>query len=223
MTSLVIFDCDGVLVDSEPISCRVAAEILKDFGVPIDAAGVMQRYLGHSQASIRRLAAEEYGVDVPDSYLTEVRQRIVPAFQAELQAMPGVDQVLEALTVPVCVGSSSQPERIRLSLELTGLARFFGDHIYSASQVARSKPAPDLFLFAAEQMGQPPEDTLVVEDSPAGVTAALAAGMTVVGFTGGSHYTSRAMVDRLGEAGATAVVHNMPSLELWLAERSDTR
>ena len=216
MTSLVIFDCDGVLVDSEPISCRVAAEILRGYGVPIDSAGVMRRYLGHSQASIRRLAGEEFGIDVPDGYLTEVRQRIVPAFQAELQAMPGVDKVLEALTVPICVGSSSLPERIKLSLDLTGLARFFGDHIYSASQVARSKPAPDLFLFAAEQIGQSPQDTLVVEDSPAGVTAALAAGMAVVGFAGGSHYNGPTTADPLRDAGATVVVPDMPALGRWL-------
>ena len=216
MASLVIFDCDGVLVDSEPISCRITAEVLGGFGVPIDGAGVMQRYLGHSQAAIRRLVAEEFGVDIPESYLSEVRRRIVPAFRADLKPIPGVDRVLEALTVPVCVGSSSQPERIRLSLDLTGLARFFGDHVYSASQVTRSKPAPDLFLFAADRMGQPPKDTIVIEDSAAGVTAAVAAGMTVVGFTGGSHSDGAPMAERLRAAGAADVVPNMPALGRWL-------
>ena len=217
MTSLVIFDCDGVLVDSEPISCRITAEVLGSYGVPIDTAGVMRRFLGHSQAAIRRLAAEEFGVDIPERYLSEVRQRIVPAFRAELRAIPGIHQVLEALTVPICVGSGSQPERIRLSLELTGLDGFFGKHIFSASQVARSKPAPDLFLFAAEKMGHPPADTLVVEDAVAGVTAAVAAGMTVVGFTGGSHSDGAPMADRLRAAGAIDVMPDMPALGRWIA------
>lgn len=220
MLRLVIFDCDGVLVDSEPISCRITTEVLHAYGVPIEPDGVMRRYLGHSQAAIRKLVAEEYGVEIPDSYLTEVRQRIVPAFEAELQAIPGIHAVLEGLTVPTCVGSSSLPERIRLSLRLTGLDRFFGDHVYSASQVARSKPAPDLFLFAAQQMGQPPEDTVVVEDSLAGVTAGVAAGMTVIGFTGGSHSDGPTMTDRLLAAGATAVVPDMPALGALLDGRA---
>ena len=187
MTELVIFDCDGVLVDSEVLSCRAMAEILVAAGVPATAAMIGRRF-GMKQHDILAHVAADSGVAIPDG----VEARIWPAtralFQAELQPMPGVARFLERLgDRPRCVASSSSLERIRFSLTRTGLIHHFGDNIFSSQQVARGKPAPDLFLFAAERMGVAPERAVVIEDSIYGVQGARAAGMRAIGYLGGSH------------------------------------
>jgi HAD superfamily hydrolase (TIGR01509 family) len=186
-TALVIFDCDGVLVDSEPIALRMLVEMLAEAGVPLDAAAVSDRFLGRSLASTRAHLAEEFGLTLTDATLEDLRLKLYAAFGAELAPIPGVAETLARLGTPFCVASSSQTERIRLSLDLTGLLPAFEGAIFSASEVANGKPAPDLFLHAAARMGADPAACLVVEDSPAGVAAGKAAGMRVVGFLGGGH------------------------------------
>lgn len=186
-TALVIFDCDGVLVDSEPIALRMLVEMLAEAGVPLDAAAVSDRFLGRSLASTRALLTEEFGLTLTDAALEDMRLKLYAAFGAELAPIPGVAETLPRLAMPFCVASSSQTERIRLSLDLTGLLPAFEGAIFSASEVANGKPAPDLFLHAAARMGVDPAACLVVEDSPAGVAAGRAAGMRVVGFLGGGH------------------------------------
>ncbi|MDX7952103.1 HAD family phosphatase [Lichenihabitans sp. Uapishka_5] len=187
MTELVIFDCDGVLVDSEVLSLTAMAAVLVEAGVPATAA-MIGRCFGMKQKDILAVVARETGVAIP----VEANERIWPAtrilFDQHLQAMPGVQRFLERLgDRPRCVASSSSLERIRFSLNKTGLARFFGENIFSSQQVARGKPAPDLFLFAAERMGVAPERAVVIEDSTFGVEGARAAGMRAIGFLGGSH------------------------------------
>lgn len=186
-TALVIFDCDGVLVDSEPIALRMLVEMLAEAGVPLDAAAVSDRFLGRSLASTRALLTEEFGLTLTDAALEDMRLKLYAAFGAELAPIPGVAETLPRLAMPFCVASSSQTERIRLSLDLTGLLPAFEGAIFSASEVANGKPAPDLFLHAAARMGVDPAACLVVEDSPAGVAAGRAAGMRVIGFLGGGH------------------------------------
>jgi HAD superfamily hydrolase (TIGR01509 family) len=186
-SELVIFDCDGVLVDSEPIAMRVLLEVLAEEGLPLAPATGYDRFLGRSLGDIRGMLAADFGIALDDAALERMRRRLYAAFRAELQPTPHVAATLAALPSAFCVASSSQPERIRLSLEVTGLLPFFAGHIFSASMVARGKPAPDLFLHAARSMGFAPEDCLVVEDSPAGVRAARAGGMRVAGYLGGSH------------------------------------
>jgi HAD superfamily hydrolase (TIGR01509 family) len=187
MTGLVVFDCDGVLVDSEPIAMRVLLETIAAEGLALDEATGYARLLGRSLAGIREILAEEFGIVLDDAALAGMRRRLYAAFESELQPIPGVAATLDALGRPYCVASSSQPERIEVSLRATGLWARFEGRVYSASMVDRGKPAPDLFLHAASAMGFAPRDCLVVEDSPAGIEAAQAGGMRVIGFLGGTH------------------------------------
>lgn len=186
---LIIFDCDGVLVDSEPISVEVLAEALGAAGMPIDSDEVYRRFLGRSLSAVIEAARIEYGLEIDDAFLSAMRASLYDRFRSELAPISGVGEALDglaALNLDWCVASSSQRERIELSLTVTGLiARF--PKIFSATMVERGKPAPDLFLLAAREMGHEPTDCIVIEDSPAGVEAAKAAGMTVFAFTGGSH------------------------------------
>ena len=184
---LVIFDCDGVLVDSEPISISVLLGLIAEAGITIPVGVAYERFLGRSMATIAELLGEEYGFDMARAQLDKMRARLNERFEAELQPIGGIRETLESLAIPFCVASSSQPERIARSLHTTGLLPFFTGRQFSSTMVARGKPAPDLFLHAASKMGFAPEDCLVIEDSPAGVEAALAAGMRVFAFAGGSH------------------------------------
>jgi HAD superfamily hydrolase (TIGR01509 family) len=172
MVSCIIFDCDGVLVDSEMIAARVAAECFTEAGMPITAEELTSRFSGIGGDQVTAQLAAQFGV-VPDAAMTEKRRhRIMTAFASELQAMTGVNCALELLAQVKCVASSSHPERIALSLQLTGIERHFGDRVYSSSMVSRGKPAPDLFLYAADQLGHLPRNCLVIEDSVHGVAAA---------------------------------------------------
>lgn len=184
---LVIFDCDGVLVDSEPISIQVLTEIISEAGVEISAGVAYRDFLGRSMASILETLSDRYKLTMSGDHLAEIRSRLYGRFERSLVAVKGVRAMLDALQLPCCVASSSQLERIRLTLRITGLLEYFEPHLYSSSMVANGKPAPDLFLLAARSCGVRPEACVVIEDSPAGIEAAKRAGMRVFGFTGGSH------------------------------------
>ncbi|WEX85945.1 HAD family hydrolase [Sinorhizobium garamanticum] len=184
---LVIFDCDGVLVDSEPISLAVLVEALDAAGVSMTTAEASERFLGRSLKSMSAILHDEHGLATDDAFLEGMRTRLYARFREELKPVHGIRRAVEQLDGACCVASSSQPERIRLSLTVTGLIDLFEPHIFSASMVALGKPAPDLFLYASEQMGYASADCVVVEDSPAGIEAAKAAGMRVFAFAGASH------------------------------------
>ena len=209
---LVIFDCDGVLVDSEPIAMRLLVETIAGAGLALDPEAAHELLLGKSLASMRAILARDFGVVLSDAALDAMRGRLYAAFRAELRPIPGIVAALDALPCAFCVASSSQPERIEVSLTATGLWPRFEGRVFSATMVARGKPAPDLFLFAAETLGYPPSACLVVEDSPAGITAAKAAGMRVIAFTGGSHATSDAHRARIAALGPDAVLADMRGL-----------
>lgn len=186
----IIFDCDGVLVDSELISSRELATFLSDLGRPTTAEECRENFTGLSLKSVSDIVRDDWGVDLPDDFITALRTRDQAAFDRDLKAVPGIHEVLDMLDhrgLRYCVASSGSPEKIQHSLMLTTLTQRFGDNVFSASNVAHGKPAPDLFLWAAKTMGAAPVDCLVIEDSPAGVQAAKAAGMRVFGFTGGAH------------------------------------
>jgi HAD superfamily hydrolase (TIGR01509 family) len=184
---LVIFDCDGVLVDSEPISIQVLRDVLAEAGHEVSEARAYQEYLGRSTPAVARMIADEFGVSLMGERAADLRTRLAARLSADLQPVKGVRDMLARLANPRCLASSSPPERIELSLRTTGLFEAFSPHIFSASMVARGKPAPDLFLHAAARMGYAPERCVVVEDSPAGIAAAHAAGIPVLAFVGGSH------------------------------------
>ncbi|HKE12637.1 MAG TPA: HAD family hydrolase [Myxococcota bacterium] len=179
---LVIFDCDGVLVDSEPIANRVFAEMLAGQGLVLTPRETMRRYMGRSMAACRILIETELGRALPGDFFSELHARTLGAFQNELRPVEGIGRVLDGLTTPSCVASSSTHERLRLALELTNLFSRFEGRIFSAHDVARGKPAPDLFLHAAHLMGVGPERCAVVEDSVPGVEAGVSAGMDVYGY-----------------------------------------
>ena len=211
---LVIFDCDGVLVDSEVISCRAHAETLTRHGFPITPDGVLKRFLGVSDREARQIVETELGRALPDTFEAEVKQATLSFYADDLNAIAHVGDAIAALTLPKCVASSGTPEKIRHGLSCAGLYDQLAPHIFSAVQVKRGKPAPDLFLFAAEQMDARPERCVVIEDSVPGVTGARAAGMTVLGFFGGSHCTAEhdEMLRAAGAAVTFADMRELPGL-----------
>lgn len=184
---LVIFDCDGVLVDSEPLSIGVLVDHIVRAGGDVSTALAYEAFLGRSMATIRELLRKSHAVDFTDDHMEAIRADMHQRFTDELTAIPGIRDALLSLKHPFCVASSSQPDRIRLSLGVTGLLDLFEPNIFSSTMVKRGKPFPDLFLHAANQMGVEPSDCIVVEDSPAGIQAAQSAGMKVLGFAGGTH------------------------------------
>jgi HAD superfamily hydrolase (TIGR01509 family) len=205
---LIIFDCDGVLVDSEVLSCNCLSKVLAGYGIDLGVDQALDLFVGRSMTAV----VEHYqtlGRSIPEQFSTELWARVRATFTSALCPIEGVSSVLEGLQIPHCVASSSDVERVSLSLSLTCLAPHFDSRLYTSQMVERGKPAPDLFLYAADRMKADPRRTLVIEDSISGVTAAKAAGMTVWGFFGGSHYQSRDGKAILREAGADRVFGRM--------------
>jgi HAD superfamily hydrolase (TIGR01509 family) len=213
---LIIFDCDGVLIDSEVLSCRCLSEVLARYGIDLAPGQALDLFLGRSVTAVRE-HYEALGRLIPEQFSAELKAGVHAAFLSGLCPIEGVSSVLADLHIPHCVASSSDVDRVSLSLSLTGLAPHFDGRLYTAQMVERGKPAPDLFLYAAERMQADPRRTLVIEDSISGVTAAKAAGMTVWGFVGGSHYQSRDGKAILSRAGADRVFGRMA--DFWRTDR----
>ena len=213
---LVIFDCDGVLVDSEALACVVHAEVLTAHGYAITPEQVHERFLGRSSKEARFEVESEMGRVLPDEYTVQLKATIDQVFGEQLTPVPHIAETLARLTQQICVASSGTPTRIVSSLTTTGLIDRFAPHLFSASQVEHGKPAPDLFLFAAARMGVAPTRCLVIEDSLPGISAARAAGMAVLGFHGGAH-CSPATAASLQTAGATATFGDMRELPRLIA------
>jgi HAD superfamily hydrolase (TIGR01509 family) len=184
---LIIFDCDGVLVDSEVISCRVHADVLTRYGYPITAEEVHRRFLGRTARDAASEIERELGRPLADSYELDRRTTLLAALAETVEAIPFLCNALDAIDTRICVASSAAHDKIFTTLTRTNLYQRFAPNIFSGTQVKNGKPAPDLFLLAAAQMAVLPERCLVIEDSLPGVTGARAAGMTVFGFHGGSH------------------------------------
>jgi HAD superfamily hydrolase (TIGR01509 family) len=182
---LIIFDCDGVLVDSERLSIRVDAIFLERLGWPMSSDEIVERWVGRSDADMRAEIEEHIGGPIPVEIDDEFSRVYRETLDRELVAVDGVREALDVITTPRCVASSGEHEKIRRSLALTGLTDYFGDRIFSATDVAHGKPAPDLFLLAAGTLGAEPARCAVVEDSVHGVAAALAAGMQAFAYAGG--------------------------------------
>ena len=216
---LIIFDCDGVLVDSEVISCRAHAETLTRHGYKITAEEVLRRFLGVSDSEARQIVEGELGRKLPGDFEQQVKQATLQHYAGDLRAIAHVGEAIAAINLAKCVASSGTPEKIRHGLTCAGLYAEFAPHIFSATQVDRGKPAPDLFLFAAEEMNTPPARCLVIEDSVPGVTGAVAAGMTVLGFFGGSH-CREGHDAMLRAAGAKETFSDMRQLPALIAQKS---
>lgn len=207
---LLIFDCDGVLVDSEALACEIDAHILTGIGLPYSAEDIARKFVGVSfKDMVARLEAE-HDCTLPADLGPQIDSALFAKFETDLRPIEGIREAILSLPYPRCVASSSTPDRIALSLRITGLSDLF-DHVFSATQVERGKPAPDLFLHAAAHMGASPKDCVVIEDSSAGVQAALAAGMRVIGFAGGGHCGPE-HAEKLRQAGAYLVLQRMREL-----------
>lgn len=211
--TLAIFDLDGTLVDSEPIANRVFAEHLAAIGVPMTAEEAEHRFTGLRMPDCYALVERDFGIAIPPDFHERLQAETFERLRRELQPMPGAAAMLERLSMPKVVASSSEPEKIRLSLEAVGLERHFV-RCFSAVQIARGKPAPDLFLLAAETMGVAPSACFVVEDSDPGVQAGLAAGMRTFALVPGESPAAAARRTALRAAGAEPIAHlaELPNL-----------
>jgi HAD superfamily hydrolase (TIGR01509 family) len=212
--NLVIFDCDGVLVDSERITNRVFCEMLNELGVDVSLEDMFERFVGYSMAQCVAIITDILGTPPPEDFVPRLRRRSAAALVSEIAPVAGVSAVLKTLTVPYCVASSGEPEKIRLTLGSTGLLGYFEGKIFSVADVKEPKPAPDVFLHAASVMGADPRSCVVIEDTPVGVEAGIAAGMTVYGFAADTPER------RLWEAGADEVFTAMPALPQLLTQHS---
>ncbi len=213
---LVIFDCDGVLIDSEPLAIRADIACLADEGITQTEEEILERYTGISIAGMKADLERRFGRELRDDFEIRHYARLSALFETDLKAISGIDAVLDQLPGRFCIASSSTPERLRHALGLVNLYDRFHPHVFSATMVPRGKPAPDLFLHAAARMGVAPARCVVIEDSVPGVEAAVAAGMTALGFVGGSHCRA-GHAERLRAQGAALVIETMAVLPSRLA------
>lgn len=214
---LLIFDCDGVLVDSEILVCTAVSEELTRLGYPISPMDVVRRFAGRPEREILAEVAADWGQPVPQAYFSAMKTRVDHAFHHELEAVAGTAEVLPQVRLPKCVASSSAPAKLAQGLRHTGLYHLFAPNILSVQAVAHGKPAPDVFIYAAGWMRTPVHQCLVIEDSLPGTRAARAAGMRVFGFAGGSHCPPD-HCENLLAAGAERVLFHMDELPAALPE-----
>ncbi len=208
---LVIFDCDGVLLDSEIIACRADAEAYTRLGYEISTAEVARRFAGMLDEAVDEVLSAEIGVPLPANFRAEIKKSVIEKYRTELQPIAGARKLLSSLTIDKCIASSASPAKLALGLVETELYELVYPDVFSASLVKRGKPYPDIFLYAAGKMDASPANCIVVEDSVAGVTAAKAAGMMCIGFTGGSHCLE-GHSQRLYDARADTVVDSLDAV-----------
>ena len=209
--TLLIFDCDGLLVDSEHLACAALAEVMTTLGHSMTADEAMRTFAGRSLKDVLARAERLLSRPIPKDLGEQAAVQLMARFRRELQAVAGVKEAIAALPYRRCVASSSDPSRLTLSLDVTGPSALFGNNVFSAVEVANGKPAPDLFLLAARRLGEDPSSCIVIEDSVLGVEAAGAAGMAAIGFAGASH-ANQGLAERLAAAGAEPVIHSMANL-----------
>jgi HAD superfamily hydrolase (TIGR01509 family) len=203
---LVIFDCDGVLVDSELITSRVFASMLNELGISVTLEDMFAKFVGRSMGQCLEVIESLLGHEIPEGFVHQYHVRTAIALKADLKAVPGIEAALNAIKLPYCVASSGSHEKMQMTLGITGLITKFQGRLFSVTDVARAKPYPDVFLYAADKMGVAPSACAVIEDTPTGVAAGVAAGMTVFGFH--AHTPKQ----RLREAGAHFTFDSMSTL-----------
>lgn len=215
--SLILFDCDGVLIDSEVIACRVELDVLGEIGHPITLEAFQRRFVGTTRRFSLDSLADDWGKPMPAYYVDRVRDRLDAVFRTELRAIDGMVDVVRRVSGRCAVASSSSLRRLALTLGITGYAPYLVDRVFSAEQVSRGKPAPDLFLYAAASLGVAPSDCVVVEDSRFGVEAARAAGMSAIGFTAGGH-SGPDQAQILRQAGAARIAGSAAELAALIGD-----
>lgn len=211
-TELVIFDCDGVLVDSELPANRGFAEYLQANGLNLTTDEVLEEFVGLSLKTCAQIALDKYGVRLPDSFIPDIRKSTTEVLAREVEPIVGVRAAVEAMGLATCVASSGEIDKMQLTLGKTGVLDLFEGRLYSATEVKNGKPAPDIFLLAAERMGFAPDRCVVIEDSPFGIQGACTAGMRALGFCGGGHRNLERDSVMLLNAGAEVVFDDMARL-----------
>ncbi len=187
---LIVFDFDGVLVDSETMGCQIWSDVFAKYGMTVPARDIMEKYTGKTGTLICSLIEKEYGYHLPEGFLDEVNETTESIMAKSLKTVSGVLETMPVFRIPVCIASGSRPKRLNMCLDVTGLRPYFPEEtVFSSHFVKHGKPAPDLFFYAAGKMNVSPENCLVVEDSSSGITGAKAAGMHSFGFVGASHCT----------------------------------
>lgn len=209
--TLLIFDCDGVLVDSEVLAHLAVVELMESLGRPMSLEEAFTIFSGRRLRDVLAEMETRLAAPIPPDAAAQAGRKLLDRFRRELQPVDGVRAAIESLPYPRCVASSSTPERLRLSLDVTGLTPLFGGRVFSADQVANGKPAPDLFLLAAQRCEVPPAACIVIEDSVLGIEAARAAGMGAIGFAGASHANAQ-LAEKLAMASADTVIRAMADL-----------
>jgi HAD superfamily hydrolase (TIGR01509 family) len=212
----IIFDCDGVLVDSEPLSMRIDHAFLTEHGLNLTIAEVSAMAIGLTFEALMEKVERDFGIILPKGLIAEKDARLLALYERELKTAPGVEATLSRLTLPMSVASNSPAERVEAALRIGRLGKHFGKRITTFEHVAEGKPAPDIYLLAARRAGVRPGDCLVIEDSMAGVTSAVAAGCHVIGYTGLTH-EPEAHGHKLRAIGARQVVHRLDELPEMLA------
>lgn len=212
----IIFDCDGVLVDSETLTAEFESELLARFGIQLSPEIIKERFAGRTARGQWLELAAEYKLDLPPDFLEFRKRHAMENFEKRLKAIPHVAETLSKLSAKLSVASNSEQDMLHLKLTVTGLIGHFGDRILSVDHVARPKPAPDLYREALARAGIPRLQTLVVEDTPTGIAAAMAAGISVIGFVGASHNTPDTPT-MLKQAGAFAVLDDIRRLPALIA------
>ncbi len=218
---LVIFDCDGVVADSEPLAIRALQESLAARGVVLSFDDVSERFLGRSAETVARILKADFDLVFDEVSQQAMRDRLLATLRTDLTAVAGVEALLRDLRVPFCLASSSPMERIMTSLQTMALTEHFAGRIFNAAMVAHGKPAPDLFLHAARTMGAAPERCLVIEDSPVGIEAGKRAGMRVIGFLGGGHAQNAAHRAAVGAAEPHHIAETMTDVTALLGLTSN--
>jgi HAD superfamily hydrolase (TIGR01509 family) len=216
---LIIFDCDGVLIDSEILANRSEVEFLKLLGIEFELNDYIAQFVGKNTQDVLAGIELIHGIRLSEDSWQLVKDNTAKVFQTELKPITGIFELLASIDKAICVASSSSLDRLDMTLKITGLFDHFSPHIFSSEQVERGKPAPDLFLFAAEKMQVHPNRCIVIEDSLTGVKAGVAANMIVLGFTGGSHI-QLGHQDKLLDAGAKAVFSEMSQISAWLKNQN---
>ncbi|WNJ21013.1 HAD family hydrolase [Pontibacter sp. G13] len=217
MKSRIIFDCDGVIVDSEILAAQNFLEALAQFDYTPNLDEYTKIYAGKKDTDIVRILKDELGLKLPEGFLEETHQKLKARFAEELKVIPGMGELIRGLEMPKAVVSNSDLKHVEMCLELAGLSEVFGDRIFSADQVANPKPAPDVYEFAIEQLGWNKEECLVVEDSLTGVEAAVGAGLEVVGFLGAGHIMGN-HGEQVLALGAQALAENANSLQSYILQ-----
>lgn len=214
---LLIFDCDGVLIESEILATQCEVKALNQLGCPVTLEEYIEFAVGYHSVEIEKNLKERFDFEIPNTFWDEMNLCQKELFEKELKTVEGVRGVLQTINIPKCVASNSNAERLHRTLKITKLFSFFEGNIFSAEIVKKKKPEPDIFLYAAEKMGVNPSNCLVIEDSLAGIQAALAAKMAVFAFCGGRHITNR-FRSKVAEAGAHQIFERMEDLPALLQQ-----